>query len=86
MTCRINSDTDRCRTHHTPVEHMHECPHDGLVCMCGHPSCHTVKSRKVPGPLSKLLPVCALCGPVSGATDADGIKEARAKHHQEVTR
>lgn len=86
MTCRINSKTDRCRTHATPAEHMHQCPHDGLVCTCGNPDCHRVASRKVPGPLAKLLPVCALCGPVASATDADGVKEARAAHLVEVAR
>lgn len=87
MTCRINED-DKCQ-HGVPVEapDMHVCPHDGFRCSpCGHPACHEVKSRKVPGPLSKLLPVCVLCGPVASATDADGVKEARAKHHQEVAR
>ena len=85
MTCRIDED-DRCILHQTPVEHMHQCPHDGLVCMCGHPDCHRVTGRKIPGPLAKLLPVCSSCGSISQATDPDGVKEARAKHHQEVAR
>lgn len=87
MSCRINED-DRCQ-HGVPVEavDMHDCPHDGFRCTpCGHPDCHRVTARKVPGPLAKLLPVCVLCGPVASATDVDGIKEARAKHHAEVLR
>ena len=86
MKCRLDED-DRCITHRTPAEQMDHCPHDGLTCdhsQCREPDCHTVKSRKVPGPLTKLLPVCVLCGPVASATDADGVKEARANHHQEV--
>lgn len=81
MTCHINSD-DRCQ-HGIPVESidMHDCPVDGFTCQpCSEPGCHTVKSRKVPGPLGKLLPVCVLCGPVGIATDQDGIKEARGGH------
>ena len=83
MTCHITED-DRCQRHGTPLETMHDCPHDGFVCMCGHPSCHVVKSRRETGPLGRLLPLCVLCGTVGRPTDADGIKEARQAHEREV--
>ena len=81
------TDDEICRLCGDGIEHHHFCDHDGILCgPCGNPACHEVKSRKIPGPLSKLLPVCTLCGPVGNATDADGVKEARTSHHQEVTR
>lgn len=85
MTCHITED-DRCQAHQTPVEHMHQCPHDGLVCACPHPDCHRVTGRRIPGPLDRLLPVCVLCGPVGRPTDRDGIKEARDRHEREVAK
>lgn len=81
------TEDDICRLCGDGIEHHHDCAHDGLTCgPCGHPACHEVKSRKIPGPLVKLLPVCALCGPVGKSTDADGVKEARAQHHVEVAK
>lgn len=88
MTCRPITEDDKCQ-HGIPIEStlMHDCPHDGLTCSpCSHPDCHTVRPRKVPGPLAKLLPVCVLCGPVGVSTDSEGVKEARAGHLQEVAR
>lgn len=66
MTCRINSDNDRCRTHRTPVEFMHFCEVDGPTCKleCPHPACHVVRSRRVQVPPfgARLIAYCSLCG------------------------
>lgn len=82
------TDDEICRLCGEGIEHHHMCPHNGATCggSCPEPDCHRVTGRKIPGPLTKLLPVCVLCGPVASATDPDGVKEARAKHHAEVVR
>lgn len=90
MTCRINSDTDRCRSHRTPVEHMHFCEHDGPTCVleCPHPSCHRVEAKYKRDTFLgvKWFSRCSLCG--EKGPDEVSKDEALAweqMHHEAVT-
>lgn len=90
MSCRINSDTDRCKTHRTPVEHMHFCIHDGLTCNvdCPHPACHNVTftKRRRPHLDTQHRAVCTLCHRASTWTDLDGAREWETAHMKAVAK
>lgn len=89
MACRVGGD-DRCRTHHTPVEHMHFCPNDGPTCgPCSNADCHQVttevRRRAHLDPQHRAICHLYPCGKSSPWTDLYGAREWETRHHTEIT-
>lgn len=73
-----------CRAH---VDHHYSCALQAFTCdPCPHPACHVVKGLRInQGPIQKRRPACKTCGMRGPVTDDAGVREWRARHHQEVT-